>query len=524
MRSWRMFWLLLILGSAALGWADATNRGYVSYSDLPLNECTKGMRLDHSDRSLDRITPPPSGPVTLDPEWTDCEGVLVRYPFNWGTWIFSSMVDEIQDVAVVYIIVANSSVKNDCINYLISNGVPLDNVEFITCQTNTVWIRDYGPWFIWQEDSSLAIVDMPYAWNPSWTHDDYVPEFLETYWGMDYYGPNLWHDGGNMMTDGHGVMMMSNYVNEENPGLSNAQICQIYQDYFGQDTIYIFQKINYDLTGHIDLWAKIMNDTTILVAQMQPDDPNYALVESHAAYMATIPTVYGTPFRIVRCPMPPRTWYSGYYYYKSYLNSLLVNGKALVPTYNLELDAQALASYQEALGADWEVVGIFCAGIAYAGGAIHCTTIGVPRHDADYLVDVNLNSQPVSPPVTIPAGGGQFNYSLSITNLEPNSIHFDVWMDLTLPGGSLYGPVLLRENLTLAQGASLNRSLMQNIPGRAPAGIYSYNTYVGSYLPRVVSAQDSFAFEKLPAGYAFTLVNDWEIYGWDFSATGIAAN
>jgi hypothetical protein len=289
--------------------------------------------------------------------------------------------------------------------------------------------------------------------------------------------------------------MMSTYVNQANPGMTNAQICQYYQNYFGQDTIYIFQEIQFDLTGHIDLWSKIMNDTTILVAQMQANDPNYQLVENHCARMDSIPTYNGGTFHIVRCPMPPLTG-GPMGYYKSYLNSLLINGKALVPTYNLQWDTEALQAYQTALGPDWEVIGIDCNGIAFAGGAIHCTTIGVPRHDLDYIVDVDLTFEPVNPPIVIPATGGSFSYTAQADNLEPDEISFDFWIEATLPNGNIIGPLILRERLGLDSLASITRNFTQFVPASAPNGFYSFTGYIGSYLPRVVSQEASFNFTK----------------------------
>ena len=497
----KMVWFLIILG--VFNAAQAVQVG-----DEPLSLAQAAKR--ELGRQTDRITPPPTGPVTLDAEYDSCEGVFIRYPFGFGANLFAEMVDAMQDVAVVYIVTSSQTNKTNCLNYLASHGVPNENIEFIIAPTNSVWIKDYGPWFVRQEDSTLGIIDMPYAWNPFWTNDDHFPEFLEPYWGMDYYGPDFWHDGGNMMTDGHGTMMMSTYVNDSNPGMTNAQICEIYQDYFGQDTIYIFQKITIDLTGHIDLWAKIMNDTTILVAQMQPNDPNYQLVENHAARMATIPTVYGTPFHIVRCPMPPVTGY-----YKSYLNSLLLNHRAIVPIYNLTYDAAALDSYQVALGPDWEVIGIDCNSIAFAGGAIHCTTQNVPNHEWDYLVNASLTVEPLNPPIIIPASGGRFSFDVQVSNLDTAAISFDFWTDVTLPSGASYGPLFIRERMSLAASGTLARQMQQSVPAGAPAGQYTYHACIGSYLPRVISQQDCFDFVKSAAGDAESAPEVWLVTGWD---------
>ena len=461
-------------------------------------------------RTADHITPPPAGPITLDAEYDSCEGAFIRYPFGFGANLFAEMVDAMQDVAVVYVVTSSQTNKTNCLNYLASHGVPNENLEFIIAPTNSVWIKDYGPWFVRQEDSTLGLIDMPYAWNPGWVNDDHFPEFLAPYWGMDYYSPDMWHDGGNMMTDGHGTMMMSTYVNESNPGMTNAQINQIYHDYFGQDTCYIFQAISIDLTGHIDLWGKIMIDTTILVAQMQPNDPNYALVEGHAARMAAIPTVYGTPFHIVRCPMPPVTGY-----YKSYLNSLLLNHRAFVPIYNLTYDAAALDSYRVALGPEWEVIGIDCNSIAFAGGAIHCTTQNVPNHEWDYQVNASLSLEPVNPPIVIPASGGQFSFNVQIANLDTAAVSFDFWTEVTLPSGASFGPLFLREWLNLAPQGSIGRQLQQTVPAGAPAGEYTFHAYVGSHLPRIISQQESFTFVKSGIGAAGMAQGEWLTTGWE---------
>ena len=165
---------------------------------------TKQEKESGAIPSLDRITPPPTGLVTLDPEFGPREGVIVRYPFGYGN-LLAQMVDNLQDFGIVYILVENAAVESDCYNFLASNGVPWENIECIYAPTNANWTRDYGPWFVWEEDNSLSILDPIYY--PDRPDDDFIPEFLETYWGMGYYGPDFNHEGGNMMTDGQGTMM-----------------------------------------------------------------------------------------------------------------------------------------------------------------------------------------------------------------------------------------------------------------------------------------------------------------------------
>ncbi len=509
--------LILIITFAALANDEKEGNPWANYDwsfeRLPRFE-TKQERESGAVPSLDRITPPPEGPVFLDPEFGEREGIIVRYPFGYGN-LLAEMVDNLQDFGIVYIIVENAAVESDCYNFLTSNGVPWENIECIYAPSNTMWSRDYGPWFVWEEDNTLSIVDMIYY--PSRPDDDYIPEFLETYWGMGYYGPNMYHEGGNMMTDGHGTMMMSTRIFEANPGFTAEDVNEIYHNYFGQDTTYIFQAISQDATGHIDLWAKIVNDTTILVAQMQPDDVNYQLVENHAARMDEIPTYNGGTFHIVRCPMPPVSYWWIFPYYKSYINSVLFNNLALIPIYGLQYDDDAIAAYQEALGPDWTVIGVDCNSIAFAGGAIHCSTIGVPEHDELYMHSVDFTFEPVSPPITIPADGGVFDFNAGVENLENQNIIIDFWIDVVLPDSTEYGPVFKRTNISLTALSNISRELSQSVPSAAPAGEYSYRGYVGSYLPLIVIAQDSFIFSKEAAGNGSFEIGDWFVSGWDES-------
>jgi hypothetical protein len=71
---------------------------------------------------------------------------------------------------------------------------------------------------------------------------------------------------------------------------------------------------------------------------------------------------------------------------------------------------------------------------------------------------------------------------------------FDAWIEVVLPNGSVYGPIILR-NLTLNQGGSVIRNLSQVVPAGAPSGEYTFRLEVGNY-PDDVWNSDSFGFEK----------------------------
>ncbi|MEJ2432263.1 MAG: phosphoenolpyruvate hydrolase family protein, partial [Pseudolabrys sp.] len=76
----------------------------------------------------------------------------------------------------------------------------LDNVEFIIAPTNSYWTRDYGPWFVFDGNGDIAVIDHRY--NRPRPHDDVIPYYFALQYGLPCYQHSMWHTGGNYMTDG----------------------------------------------------------------------------------------------------------------------------------------------------------------------------------------------------------------------------------------------------------------------------------------------------------------------------------
>ncbi|MBU0520099.1 T9SS type A sorting domain-containing protein [bacterium] len=132
--------------------------------------------------------------------------------------------------------------------------------------------------------------------------------------------------------------------------------------------------------------------------------------------------------------------------------------------------------------------------------------------------DLTVTAAPVDPPISLPVIGGSFDYNVVIANNIQTPVTYDVWIDLVLPNGNIYGPLLTRTGLTMPTSGSLARTLSQSIPGGAPAGLYLYQVHSGVYLTGAIIAEDSFPFEKEGAagsdGLEANLVG-WEVEGWE---------
>ncbi len=126
-----------------------------------------------------------------------------------------------------------------------------------------------------------------------------------------------------------------------------------------------------------------------------------------------------------------------------------------------------------------------------------------------------LTLTPNNPPVTIPAGGGSFGYTVSLANNSLSAVAVDVWTEVRFPNG-ISLPLLRRYGISVPSGAVLSRELTQNVPGSIPPGVYSYSAKAGGF-PDAVMAYDSFDFEKTVSrdeGSA-AYQGGWIVTGWE---------
>lgn len=335
-----------------------------------------GLTLEEQNR-LDEIginhimTSPPTGSIRAIAEWESSTGVIIRWPLGISTALVAAYAEDVMVVTIV----GSSSQQNQAINSYNSAGVNMANTEFVIAPTNSIWTRDYGPWFIFDGSDQMAIVDPVY--NRPRPQDDLIPSVLGNLWGMDIYGMDLATPGGNHMTDGLGLSMSTELVYDENYWFSPAQIDSIMLAYMG--TRYdVLEYIEVGGIHHIDCWAKLLGPGTILIKDVSPSDYNYDLLNQRADYMASKISPWGKPYNVVRIYCP---------YGTAYTNSLILNGRVYVPTFNSSWDDPALDVYRQAMSG-YEILGFD--GSWYDDDAIHCRAMGIPDRELLYLEHVPL--------------------------------------------------------------------------------------------------------------------------------------
>lgn len=321
-------------------------------------------------------TTPPDFPVRSAAEWEEMQGIAISW--QGYTDVLTEIVRHGVNQGQVYIVTQyQTSVENT----LSSEGISLDSVVFVNEPSNSVWIRDYGPNNVYKNNvDSLIFVDWIY--NRPRPDDDVIPAALAELLDVPLYEAtqspyDIEGTGGNFMSDGFGMGFSSELILNENPGHSEAEIEEIFQEFMGIDEYVLMETLPYDGIHHIDMHMKLLDEETLLVGEYPEGVADGPQIEENLQYILdNYQTVYGTPFKVIRIPMPPDsdgTYPDEYGEYRTYTNSLIFNKLILVPIYGADSDEAALDIYREAMPG-YEVVGIDSDYIIAASGSIHCVT------------------------------------------------------------------------------------------------------------------------------------------------------
>ena len=320
-------------------------------------------------------TPPPTGTVRNIAEWETMESVLVAYTGGFGVPV--SLIAEMSQDCGITTIVANASEEATVQSIYTSNGVNVANCTYVYQDPDSYWTRDYSPWFIAVDDSEIAIVNFPY--NRPRPNDNDVPILMANELGVDLYGMDVTHTGGNYMCDGYGMAASTDLVWEDNTSLTHAQIETKMQDYLGINTYHVTLDPLDEYIKHIDCWGKYLDVDKVMITQVPVSDYRYADYEAVASYFSGQDCSWGYPYEVIR--VQAATYNANDI--NPYTNSLILNNKVFVPQTGSSLDDDALAVYEAAMPG-YEIFGIY-SNSWINSDALHCRTHGVADSGMLYL-------------------------------------------------------------------------------------------------------------------------------------------
>ena len=361
-KAFSIFTLLLLIGltiQAQEKKPDWMRWHYLSEEEM--NDKSRGMNFVETN--------PPTGEPRFVAEFEPMQGVMIRYPLG----IPISLVTQLSNNCHVYCIVS-SSYQSPAQSSFQSAGVNMSNVTFVNAASDSYWVRDYGPWYIF-EDRNPAIVDNIY--NRPRPNDDNMSQVFANFWHIPLYGMKLEHTGGNMMEDGRGHGVSDDLVfleNMEDYGMDETTVRQKMNDYLGINPYHVTIDPQGDYIAHVDCWGKYLAPDKILIAQLPQSNPRYQYYEQVAEYFETTNCCWGYPYHVYRVYEPGGSTLA------PYTNSLILNKTVYVPMgSNSTYNNQALAVYQEALPG-YNIVGVTNNDWNTAWqntDALHCRTRGV---------------------------------------------------------------------------------------------------------------------------------------------------
>ncbi|QOJ15439.1 MAG: agmatine deiminase family protein [Planctomycetia bacterium] len=339
----------------------------------------------------------PNGLISSPPEYSPTRGVIFRYSSSaWPTVTRDCVVALTQPGydEIAYVIVSSTAQQTSAVSSFTAGGADMSRVQFIIAPQDSIWARDYGPHFIWQ-NGALALADSHYY--PARPLDNFVPtQLADQAFGMPAYAMDLYYSGGNFQPGPNRSGYITTLINTDNPNFSPELIAERYQKYQGIDTLHIFPRLpsSVDATGHIDMWMYLIDDNSVFISQFIPGSNATAIsvTNNAATYMQ------GLGFTVTRGPAlnavhPDYPFAASHF---TYANAFRVNNRIFIPSYGAgggsypTYDAQALTAWQTA-APGVQIVPINCWPIISAAGAIHCIVMQVPRY-TDELPSAQLIS------------------------------------------------------------------------------------------------------------------------------------
>ncbi len=338
-----------------------------------------------------------------------------RMPAEWekhsATWLAwpnddDYFEDKIKNIEKIYLKIILSLHTDEHIKLLVSSekeeekvkammidfGINLSTVTLFQTNYIDVWIRDYGPTFINNDNKK--------AWI-KWNYDGYGGKFPELFLDDKVFlnlqdkidskmiKVDIALEGGAIDTNGKGTLLTTEecLLENRNRGKTKQDNNAFIADLLG-DTNVIWLKyglLNDHTDGHIDEIARFVSPTKILCAYEDDiKNEDYEALEENYQILQNSVDQDGNKFDIIKLPMPHMYYSKGEKKHNglqapvSYTNFYIGNKTVLVSIFNDENDEKALAIIQSCFP-DRKIIGINCRDLIYGGGAIHCITQQEPE-------------------------------------------------------------------------------------------------------------------------------------------------
>ena len=340
-------------------------------------------------------------------EWAHHSGCWLVWPERPDNWrlggkpaqqAFAQVATAIAETEKVTMLVSRQQYDNA------RSHLPA-HVRVIEMSNDDSWMRDIGPTFVVGPNGDVRGVDWDFnAWGGlvdglyfPWANDDAVAGKVMEIEGVPRYKADFVLEGGSIDVDGEGTVL----VTEEcllsagrNPGLSKGDLDQRLRDYLGAEkVIWLPSGVYRDETnGHVDNFCRFTEPGRVMLTWT--DDTTDLQYERSAAAVKVLesePDARGRAIEVVRIHQPGPIFITeeeshgvdavqgtlprqpGDRLAGSYVNSYIGDDIVVLPAFDDEHDAAAVAAYTE-LFASRRIVTVPGREILLGGGNVHCIT------------------------------------------------------------------------------------------------------------------------------------------------------
>lgn len=331
----------------------------------------------------------------LPAEWFAQSGVQLTWPHAGTDWAY--MLPEVQ---ACFVNIAREIAKRELLLIVtlepeevkkqIVSSVNMQNVRFLTCETDDTWARDHGAITLMDADGPILLDFTFNGWGkkfPAERDNRITRRAVEAGVLKGGYKDCLDFvlEGGSIESDGRGTLLTTSEcllsVNRNEP-MNRVDIEEYLRRVFHLQRV-LWLDYGYlagdDTDSHVDTLARFCSPDTIAYVQCTDTaDEHYEVLHAMEEQLKTFRTAAGEPYRLLALPMADKIVEDGERLPATYANFLILNDAVLYPTYNQPgNDSRAKKVLQTAFP-HYEIVGVDCRALIRQHGSLHCVTMQYP--------------------------------------------------------------------------------------------------------------------------------------------------
>jgi Peptidylarginine deiminase and related enzymes len=340
--------------------------------------------------------------MRLLPEYSPVKSILLALPYAGGDWdanlsaaleCYTDMVEAFirSDNAINILLLTQprSRVEN-WVSGLALTEKQLQQLQVIRdIAYDDTWVRDFGPLSFnekGQPQSATCYKTFTFnGWGNKYAYsaDDKVSQQLIRYGIGPHLKLNLVVEGGGIEINNAGQLLLNKdciVTDTRNPNVDMAALEARIKSDLGSGEILWLENIQLtgdDTDGHIDTFARFLNDHTIVACEANTEHHDAESLERLNQQLTNICeqkgwTLAGLPVPVIHSQVDNRILPA------TYANFLHCNNTLYVPIYGVAEDEKAIAVLQS-LAPEKTIVAIRCEALLEQHGSLHCATMQIAR-------------------------------------------------------------------------------------------------------------------------------------------------